>query len=380
MNDEQVGMSGSRGHTFSVWSGVLGVSAVASADEACGEFLRGLAGAGFVPSSLAVGALNACCGTSAALERDEEVRVREREELRAFAGAYWSLPPGVRRECWSSLCVRLGDSVYLRELERGLDVEVTQLENADANELACLFRELFVLPRRERAIRRVKWLAEQANSQDRWRIGLVLVQHSMPKILNLDTELARCLRLSIDIKIFTNVDYSAPRENQTYTQSAELVKNADQPKSQVLVRRAAVSTPPDYKIDRGHAVFLLVAFVLSIGFLVYHASNFGFQTTSFEGSNQQPSPKTFQEVLDSVSRNSGQPEWKDDRSTPLIIRTSPKVTQPVVPPPIRLIYSQAEWYAFLTYESDRSTKQPAPGYEDWIRAGRPLPTPEGVRP
>ncbi len=120
-------------------------------------FLRALPGHGFAPPEAAVAALGGELPAGALAERFAA-------DVRAFAAAFWSLPPAERRARWEALAARAAGPAagWLRELRRALDERSAAPADPAAAELAALACELVVLPPRARAARRVAWLTEHA--------------------------------------------------------------------------------------------------------------------------------------------------------------------------------------------------------------------------
>jgi hypothetical protein len=140
---------------------VLGLPPDAPAEVATSAFLAGLPAAGFVPPGAAVAALNTLAGT--ALPADGESNLRA--EVEEFAARFWSLEPAGRLAAWHALGNRSPDeaaSARLLALQPGLGVTTTPQGDPLAEEVAVLARELFVLPPRQRAIRRNEWLLASA--------------------------------------------------------------------------------------------------------------------------------------------------------------------------------------------------------------------------
>lgn len=153
------------------WAEVLNAPADAGPDAAVSAFLRALPADGFLPPAEKAAAVNALAGTSLPVGKDYDADELLREEVRAFAANFWTLPPAERLTAWADLSRRAtGEraAAALLALEPGLDVDADPLPDPGAEELAALARALFVLPPRERAIRRNEWLAARASDGALW--------------------------------------------------------------------------------------------------------------------------------------------------------------------------------------------------------------------
>lgn len=178
------------------WAERLGVPVDAPADVAASAFLRALPG-DLIPSAELVAATNALAGTALPLDPDA-VEQSLRDEVDAFAANYWARPPAERLLAWDDLSRRGAAPVRLRELEPGLDAAAPALDDPVAEELAELFRSLFVLPPRARAIRRAEWLLARADDMDRWRAALAIVQRDAPALVTLEPGLRSALGPAFD--------------------------------------------------------------------------------------------------------------------------------------------------------------------------------------
>ncbi len=334
----------------------LGLPESATAAEAGCVFLRLLERADFVPSSLQVQALNALCRISVPVDESAEVRKREAAEVSAFAKEYWSLPPGVRRARWESLCTWCMSQSRLRELETGLDVEVTQLENADANELACLFRELFVLPRRERAIRRVKWLAEQAKSHSRWSQARNLLRREEPRLFALDKRFGEALAEECDLTVLLSIHVS-----QTVQFSVEQHDvTPDIAEYQQRARQYAAKTASGAWHSRFSGVWIIIGMVIF---------TFLFAVASERDAERRRNKELNRGI-----------QYPNEYQPP--VAGSPPVNKEKLPVPTRT-FTDKEWMLFYNYKIDKRydpKKRPPVGYFDWVISGKPQPTPEAKRP
>ncbi len=112
-------------------------------------------------------------------------------DVRAFAAAFWSLPPADRRARWRELAGRpVGPAAArLADLEPGLGVAPAAQPDPRAAELADLVRELFVLPPAERAARRGAWLAVAARRDPAWAAASRAVLRTDLPLARLDERL-----------------------------------------------------------------------------------------------------------------------------------------------------------------------------------------------
>jgi hypothetical protein len=180
----------------------LSVPANAPQEDAVAAFLRALPGDDFLPPAERVAAINALAETSAPVGQDYGVEQMLLDEVDEFAARYWTFDPQTRLVIWSELSRRGAPASRLRELEPGLDVRTDPLLDPDADELARLFRSLFVLPPRDRAIRRNTWLSENAMDAFRWREALIILVNERPEVPALDKQFQAALGPDFDLAAF----------------------------------------------------------------------------------------------------------------------------------------------------------------------------------
>jgi hypothetical protein len=184
---------------------VLGVPAAAPAAAARAAFLRQLADEQFLPPEPLTAAANVLAGAAVPLTdygRACEAGLR-RDDLRAFAAAYWSLPPADRRARWAEL----GDGCrhdsevfrFRRDLEPGLHLAVILHQNPLVEDVAAAIRELFLLGPRERAIRRAAWLAERADRVRDLADAVRRLRTDDPGLAALDPDLSRRLASGVPL-------------------------------------------------------------------------------------------------------------------------------------------------------------------------------------
>jgi|GEM_PF-6789046 len=175
------------------WAEQLATSAESTSDEAVAAFLRTLPKGNFLPAPEQVAAVNALAAAALPVGPDYTVEQLLRNEVETFAAQYWALAPTERRAAWEDLSRRGANVARLRELEQGLHLLVTPLADPIAEELAALMRELFVLPPRERSIRRNTWLFVRTAEETKWREAFAAVHREVPALATLDSQLAVAL-------------------------------------------------------------------------------------------------------------------------------------------------------------------------------------------
>lgn len=138
------------------------------ADEAAvrAAFLKRLAADDFVPPEGQAAAVNRLSRFRLPMsaEAKRESAGYERANLELFVQHFWRLAPAERARTWERLDLHCSDPEsrqVLARLKPGLDVPVIRHEDWNADKLAAFVREIFLLPPRERAVRRMEWLAEQ---------------------------------------------------------------------------------------------------------------------------------------------------------------------------------------------------------------------------
>lgn len=172
--------------------------------DARAAFLRRVAADGFVPPEACVAAANRLAGTAVPLSAGgAEVEVAHfRNEIEAFAAAYWSLPPADRRARWAGLSAGATDeppAARLRGLEAGLDLAVEPHPNPLAEEVAGAVRELYVLGPRGRAVRRAGWVAARADRVGDLADGYRRLRADAPLLAALEPELPNRLTRAVPL-------------------------------------------------------------------------------------------------------------------------------------------------------------------------------------
>ncbi len=139
------------------------------ADEAAvrAAFLKKLAAVDFVPPEGQAAAVNRLSRFRLPMsaEAKRESAGYERANLELFVQHFWRLAPAERARTWQRLDLHCSDPDVRQSLARlkpGLEVPVKRHEDWNADQLATFIRESFLLSPRERAVRRIEWLAEQS--------------------------------------------------------------------------------------------------------------------------------------------------------------------------------------------------------------------------
>ncbi len=145
---------------------ILELPAEADADAVRAAFLKELARDGFVPDEGSAAAAARLAGYR--FPHSNEMTDRnagfERADLDDFVARYWQLAPAERRDRWRALDAASIDPdcrAVLKRLESGLDVPSTRHEEWTVDKLAQSVRDGFLLPARDRSIRRWDWVAAQ---------------------------------------------------------------------------------------------------------------------------------------------------------------------------------------------------------------------------
>jgi hypothetical protein len=192
---------------------VLRVPTGAPPADAAAAFLAALPAAGFVPDAEAVAAVNVLAGTAAPVEDDAAPGLSVRDAVDGFARRFWSLDPAARTAEWTAL--RLWAASHpaasrLLDLEPGLSVTADPLPDPIAEEVAAVFRELFVLPPRERAVRRNEWLLANAHRHVILVCAAASLRERNPALWNLEPVLAGRLKLDFKAAEFAAAAHAEP--------------------------------------------------------------------------------------------------------------------------------------------------------------------------
>lgn len=173
-----------------VWAAaILGVPSDVSTEASRSAFLRALDAERQLPPEERVAAVNVLTGAKLPVS-SEEPRGADPQlhaEIVEFEREFWSSPPDYRRGRWSQLYRECRDrknarsAARLKRLEPALDLAAWPHPDPAAEELAELIRELFLLPPRERALRRANWLREHAAQFPQWMVSSrAILRDAMP--------------------------------------------------------------------------------------------------------------------------------------------------------------------------------------------------------
>ncbi|QEL18007.1 hypothetical protein [Limnoglobus roseus] len=140
----------------------------ADADEAAvrAAFFKKLAANNFVPPESGTAALNLLNHGKLPLSIEGQLEAGryEKADLEALMEKFWQFGPAHRAKLWGVLDRRCSDPAVretLTRLKPGLDVTVVRREDWELDKMAQFIRESFLLPPRERSVKRMEWLAEQ---------------------------------------------------------------------------------------------------------------------------------------------------------------------------------------------------------------------------
>lgn len=144
----------------------LGVPIDADANAVRAAFLKKLATVQFVPPGEWLAAVNLLNGATLPLTPDAMIALAEIEkaDVDDFRAQYWALPPAERQQRWNALDKRCHDADVrdtLHRLKDGLKVVVKIHDDPTMQTMAEFIREIYLLPIRSRAIRRMEWCVDQ---------------------------------------------------------------------------------------------------------------------------------------------------------------------------------------------------------------------------
>jgi hypothetical protein len=366
------------------WAEQLSVSADAAPDEAVAAFLRALPAEDFLPPAEKVAAVNALGGTGGPVGPDYTTEQFLRSELDAFAVRYWTMEPAERLTAWAELSRRGAPAARLRDLEPGLDVSVDPLPDPDADELAGVFRSLFVLPPRDRAIRRNTWLAEHAMDAFRWRGALSVLLREARAVPALDPRFAAALSPDFNLAAFNSGATVAPAARGTAgvadfrrrMQEYEDTEPAPEPGYEAADRRRA-------KTILGGTFVVLVLFCCLSG-LVKNANRGGSRDTPTSApkanapTSTPETPSLFPATRDFTIAEVAEferyeRETTPGRAEPLNYRAWRLVGRPSgkdAPLGFRVTFDLATIQACLAYDRMENGTKPLL-YDAWVRAGKP---------
>ena len=286
-------------------------------------------------------------------------------------------------------------------------MSATPLADPDAEELAAQMRALFVLPPRQRAIRRNSWLAECATEADKWRAAFAAVLSAAPDLAALDKQLRIALDPDFDLAALVGaaasppVPVPAPGENSFLTTSAPRWSEERGGRSH---NEAARQQKDEHRSGINYTVVTFVLFAILTVFRVAVNTDRGTpQPTPLPGPNYATTPtlpdfsteevagfKEYEREKD-AGRSTPQPQnyalWRlagrpaGKRAVPPPSAEPPAVWNAASPPLAanqRSVYlSNVDTLNCLTYYStlltnDVKPEDPRPPhYDDWVKLGMP---------
>ncbi|CAN5547223.1 hypothetical protein BH11PLA2_BH11PLA2_25460 [soil metagenome] len=149
----------------------LGLEPTATRADVRAAFLTRLAQENFVPAPKTLAAVCVLGGESLSLPMSAQNARDEFEaaDLEQYLKDFWSLLPEERFERWQWLKETENSPQVQCELERiapAVPMQATHFESESENEIAVLFRNLFLMPVRARAIKRTEWLFEHSRNEN----------------------------------------------------------------------------------------------------------------------------------------------------------------------------------------------------------------------
>jgi hypothetical protein len=319
---------------------VLSVPVGTNAEDAIRAFLAGLPTTDFVPSSESVAALNTLVGLAVPTDADN-ASLTIREEVEEFARRYWSLAPEDRLAAWLTLNARSPDdstATRLLTLETGLKLPGTPFPDSAAERIVAIARELYILPPRERAIRRNEWLLANAAIHKESIAIAATIQKNQSAFAVLDPVLFARLSSQFDARVFANAATASPLPERAHSPSEPIVYHSPTP-------RLATPTPPITQNSgvSGKSLLYIIAVVLAGARVL---------SMSLSSSSSDPKPLSVPSYL------------PDNRYS------EPNVSQKL-PRPSNYYFTPAQVKECQEYET-RGMKDPVPlHYPAWALAGRP---------
>jgi hypothetical protein len=319
---------------------VLSVPVDTTAGAATRAFLAGLPTTDFVPSGESVAALNTLVGLAIPTDADN-ASLTLREEVEEFARRYWSLAPEDRLTAWLALNARSPDdstATRLLTLEAGLKLPGTPFLDSAAERIVAIARELYVLPHRERAIRRNEWLLANAARHKELIAIAATLQKSQAAFAALDPVLFARLSPQFDARVFANAATASPLPERSHSPSEPIVYHPPIPRQE---------TPNPRHSGSFNGWTLAIGAVLSLAFRVLFLPPDGTTTT----------PKPF-------SAPPSSPEYRypipDSSKTPLMPNSGS-----------RNYFTPAQVEQCLEFEK-KGMKDPVPlHYPAWVLACKP---------
>ncbi len=310
---------------------------------ATSAFLSELPKTDFVPPTHSVAALNSLMGLGLAIDADNNSTLQK--EVEEFAQRYWELTPVDRLAEWLTFCTRSPDDPTanrLLVLKAGLELPGTPFPDSPIEQIAAIARELYVLPPRDRAIRRNEWLLANASSSKGLIATAAAIKKNHPAIAALDPDLITRLTSNFNLALFTEAATTSPLPERPYSPSKPLVFPAPKtPHLKLKAKRTPTSTRPFFTLNRvvGSMVFV-VMFLALFKLLVLHPSSNEYQRqTPFMNS------ENLIEKLES-------PKGNVDKSGDYYY------------------FNETEVKACQNYAEGHIAEAP-PRYSDWVSAGKP---------
>jgi hypothetical protein len=201
------------------------------ASASINAFLAELPNSNFVPKFNQVEALNSLLGLG--LPVKSECFPPLREEVEEFAKRYWALTPADRLAAWLTLSTRSPDDQTanrLVSLQAGLELPGTPLSDASLEKIAAIARELYVLPSRERAIRRNGWLLKNASRQAELLTFAARLHSHHPIYATLDPELFTRLSPHFHFRLFAEAATAATLPEKPYASTKPPAAPTPKPK------------------------------------------------------------------------------------------------------------------------------------------------------
>jgi len=310
-------------------------------------FLAELPNSHFVPKYNRVEALNSLLGLG--LPAKSESSTSLRQEVEEFAKHYWQLTPADRLAAWLTLSTRSPDDQTahrLLGLQAGLELPSTPFPDSSLEKIAAIARELYVLPPRERAIRRNGWLLKNASRQMELLTFAVSLQAHRPIYATLDPELFARLTPQFNFRLFAEAATVSTLPEKAYAPTKPPA--APSPKPRPYMPRPKSLPPSEKTSTKGDRMIgFVVVFMIFMAFRVF-SSLVGSPSSSNQNQYNTPTNK---------------PEFRTNESDRKNILDS--INE-------RNWFTKQEIEAFKDYEKGTRTGSP-PNYTDWVNAGKPRP-------
>ncbi len=333
---------------------VLDVPIEATPNAVISAFLIQLAKTEFVPAGNVVAALNTLSGLGVPVNAENSGALRD--EVEEFAQRYWTLAPPERLSRWLALCTRSPDDATanrLLSLQAGLELPVTPYADVKVEQITGIARELYVLPLRERAIRRCEWLLANAGRHRELIEVAATIQKNHPIIAALDPALFARLSPQFHAGLFAEAAAAKPLPEKSFVPSEPIVyppgeTTHTKPTPKYPPRRTSPSSKRGS--PKGFFVFFLLIFALRA-------------LTSFTGPSAPSNQNQFE-------KPSNSPYFRDKKSDPVpyLMRREGKGISAYYQ------FTEDQVESFKNYEEEhkkgRFVQVPL-FYADWLRTGKP---------